>query len=73
MTSLREAIAARMDANAGKPAKAFEPNPELEEWGRKLDSLREHSPTEYDHPGLERIRTQVDTYRRRKAQLEENQ
>ena len=73
---LGEAIRNKLDqrqqaAEAARPG--FEPDPDLEQLGTRLDQLREIDPDQYGHPGLAADRQRVATYRVRKTKHEENQ
>lgn len=74
MTSMSEAMAAKFEQQhqAAADRQTFTPDPELERLAARLDQLREDNPSEYEAAGLATLRTRVTTYRRRKAQHEEN-
>ena len=71
--TLHDAIVENYQKQAEERAKhaPFQPDPEMERLGARLDQLREDSPSEYASAGLARVRTQVTTYRRRKANPEQ--
>lgn len=74
MTSLGEAIHNKLEQQRHAhlaAAGAFTPDPELEELGKRLDTLREIDPDQYNHPGLAADRQRVATYRVRKANHKE--
>ena len=73
MTDLSDAIRNKLDqrqqeAEARRPG--FEPDPDLEQLGARLDQLREIDPDQYNHPGLRADRQRVATYRVRKTTKE---
>lgn len=75
MTDFSGAIAARLKASqevaAEQRRQAFAPDPELERLGERLDQMRETSPHEYANTNFGDLPTRVMTYRRRKAEHEE--
>lgn len=72
MTDMREAIANQIANQTRRDEPPFEPSPDLEDLGRRLDQLKDDNPDEYHAAGLRRVRQQVTLYRRRKALHEEN-
>lgn len=76
MTDMSEAIAARItaakEAADERRRQSFEPDPELERLGERMDQMRETSPQEYAGANFGDLATRVTTYRRRKAEHEEN-
>lgn len=59
-------------AAADKRRQQFEPDPELERLGARMDEMARTSPKEFADANLGDIRSRVSNYRIRKAEHEEN-